>query len=259
MTSPEQPDEATTRSNPVKALLTAIATRRVVFIPILALIAVVPWLIPWHHSVDAGPSADPSAVIKQARDLQPSASPGSVAPTGPDDQSVKDVTKELARSAQSGYDLPVSKSEVASVSTKPGPYQKLGRLQIPRVGLDVTYGEGVFDETLLKGPGHWPGTPMPGRPGNSVLSGHRNTHTQPFKYLNLLKPGDEIITTFGKEKPVTYKVTGTKIVPQAKYKDYVLRQPDKDGARQITLFACHPEGNPIYRIVVQATASSTTS
>lgn len=259
MTNAEQPSETTGRSNPAKALLTAIATRKAVFIPILALIAVVPWLIPWHQSVDASPTADPSAVIKQARDLQPSASPGSVVPTGPDDKSVADVTKELAKSAQSGYDLPVSKSEVASVSTKPGPYQKLGRLQIPKIGLDVSYGEGVFDETLLKGPGHWPGTPMPGRAGNSVLSGHRNTHTQPFKYLNVLKPGDEITATYGKEKSVTYKVTGTKIVPQAQYKDYVLRQPDKSGVRQITLFACHPEGNPIYRIVVQATASPTTS
>lgn len=158
-----------------------------------------------------------------------------------------------------GNDLPVSPEEVSAVSTVPGPYEKLGRLQIPKIGLDVSYGEGVFEKTLLKGPGHWPGTPMPGREGNSVISGHRNTHTQPFKELDELNPGDEIIATQGDAKPVTYTVQGTKIIPEAEYKDYVLRQPDESGDREITLFACHPEGNPIFRIVVQATASSVRS
>ncbi len=228
--------------------------RMLVMVPALAGVAVAPWFIPWGGTDTAAPSADPSSMISRALEEQPSPDPSAPAtPAGPTDDSVKQLAREV--SAASGYDLPVSPSEVSAVSTVPGPYQKLGRIQIPRIGLDVAYGEGVFEKTLVKGPGHWPGTPMPGREGNSVISGHRNTHTQPFKELDELKPGDDIFMTQGDAKTITYAVNDTKIIPEAEYKDFVLRQPDKNGVRQITLFACHPEGNPIFRIVVQATAS----
>lgn len=224
--------------------------RMLVMIPVLAVVAVAPWFIPWG-GID---TADPSPMTSRALELQPSPDPSAPAtPAGPTDDSVKQLAREV--SAAPGYDLPVSPSEVSAVSTVPGPYQELGRIQIPRMGLDVAYGEGVFEKTLVKGPGHWPGTPMPGREGNSVISGHRNTHTQPFKELDELNPGDDIVMTQGDAKSVTYEVNFTKIIPEAEYKDFVLRQPEKDGIRQITLFACHPEGNPIFRIVVQATAS----
>lgn len=215
--------------------------------PLLALVAIAPWLVPWPTS--AVSSADPSSLIKAAT----GESEGG-APLAPTDTTVKDVTKAIARFAVMGYDVPVSADELSSVKTKPGPYQTLGQIRIPAIGLDVTFGEGVSAESLEKGPGHWPGTPLPGRDGNSVISGHRNTHTQPFKYLNLLHPGDKIITQIGNRSPVTYTVVKTSIVPQTKYKDFVLRQPNDDGTRQITLFACHPEGNPINRIVVEGQA-----
>lgn len=229
--------------------------RMLVVVPALAVVAVAPWFVPWGGTDSAAPTSDPSSVISQALEQQPSTSAST--PSGPTDESIKELNREVA--SATGNDLPVSPEEVSAVSTVPGPYEKLGRLQIPKIGLDVTYGEGVFEKTLLKGPGHWPGTPMPGREGNSVLSGHRNTHTQPFKQLDELNPGDEIIATQGDAKPVTYVVQDTKIIPEAEYKDFVLQQPDKSGVRQITLFACHPEGNPIFRIVVQATASGVRS
>lgn len=217
--------------------------RRFVAIPLLALIAIVPWLIPWSGSDDdaAAPVTDPSAII------------ASIKQEGPNDDDVRNVRRAMA--AAQAYDSPVTPQEAAGLSTKPGPYQKLGRLRIPKIGLDVDYGEGVFPKTLVKGPGHWPGTPMPGRAGNSVISGHRNTYTQPFKELDELRPGDQIIIGLGNDQPVTYRVTRTTIVPQAQYRNFVLAQPSAEGAREITLFACHPEGNPIYRIVVQAVAT----
>jgi sortase A len=136
----------------------------------------------------------------------------------------------------------------------PGPYRALGRIAIPAIGLDVAYGEGVFEKTLVRGPGHWPGTPMPGRLGNAVISGHRNTHTQPFKELDRLRPGDSIIVEDEQGRATTFAVTGTTIVPEADYKDFVLGQPEDADGRELTLFACHPEGNPIFRIVIKATA-----
>lgn len=254
MSQPEHPTESDRQPGRWSSLL----RRRIVFIPALAVIAIAPWLIPWGRAFEAAPAPQPVSAVERAKELQPSAS-ASATPQGPDDQSVKRLAQDVANGGKGGYDVPVSPREVAAVSTVPGPYQRLGQIQIPKIGLDVSFGEGVFDKTLVKGPGHWPGTPMPGREGNSVISGHRNTHTQPFKELDELKSGDEITVTYGKDKPVTYKVTGTTIVPQEKYKDFVLRQPDKAGTRQLTLFACHPEGNPIFRIVVQASASDTAS
>jgi LPXTG-site transpeptidase (sortase) family protein len=114
----------------------------------------------------------------------------------------------------------------------------------------------VYAKALDRGPGHWSGTPMPGQDGNAVLSGHRNTHTAPFKYLNVLRHGDKVVTSMKGDKPVTFRVDKTTIVKEADFKDFVLRQPKDPDARTVTLFACHPEGNPIYRIVVHATASS---
>lgn len=160
--------------------------------------------------------------------------------------------KELTTTARSGYDVPVSAAAVAKVRTTPGPYQKLGRVAIPRIGLDVSFGEGVYAKALDHGPGHWPGTVLPGQEGNSVLSGHRNTHTAPFKYLNLLKHDDKIVVTVKGRKPVTFRVQKTTIVREAKFKDFVLQQPTNPDIRAVTLFACHPEGNPVFRIVVSA-------
>lgn len=213
--------------------------------PVLLLCAVGPWLIPW-------PEADEP---RQAGAEAPSvaATTASATPSAPTDDDVSDLTKEVQDKARGGYDLPVDPREVSSVSTVPGPYRELGRINIPTIGLDVAYGEGVFAKTLTKGPGHWPGTPMPGRRGNAVISGHRNTHTQPFKELDVLRQGDKIIVGSGDDS-TTFKVTRTKIVPEEEYKDYVLRQPKDAASRELTLFACHPEGNPIYRIVVHAKA-----
>lgn len=214
-------------------------------VPVLAACAIGPWLLPWGPT--ASTSGEQPGVVSSS---EPSATPLEAPPPSRDD--VRDVTDTIASSAVGGYDLPVDRSEVSGVATEPGPYRALGRIQIPAIGLDAGYGEGVFADTLTRGPGHWPGTPLPGRSGNSVLSGHRNTHTQPFKELDLLNPGDEVTVTVGDDERTTFEVTGTEIIPEAEYKDQVLRQPDDDRRRVITLFACHPEGNPVFRIVVTA-------
>jgi sortase A len=227
-----------------------------VLVPVIAVAAAAPWLVPGRNDA-AAPSANPSSIIEQVREQRPAAGAnGQPRPRVPTDADVKELTDEVARTAVAGYDMPISAKDLASVRTVPGPYRKLGRIQIPAIGLDVAYGEGVFAKTLSRGPGHWPGTPMPGRTGNAVLSGHRNTYTAPFKELDELRNGDEIIVTYGDEEPVTFKVRKTTIVTEAEYKDFVLRQPRDDKAREITLFACHPEGNPVFRIVVQAAVES---
>jgi len=129
----------------------------------------------------------------------------------------------------------------------------IGRVVIPRIGLDAEFASGVHAEVLERGPGHWPGTPLPGSAGNAVLSGHRTTWTAPFNGLDQLVPGDEVrVVTGGRE--VVFRVTGTTIVPEATYTDTVLATPGDPAERTVTLFACHPKGSAQQRIVVKATA-----
>lgn len=133
-------------------------------------------------------------------------------------------------------------------------YSPLGEMTIPAIGLRTPFFNGVFDEIVEEGPGHWPGTPLPGAPGNAAFAGHRTTHTHPFGDLDLLTRGDVVITKIGRTEPVRFTVYRTTIVPEANYADFVLKQPSKRGVRMITLFACHPKGYRTHRIVVQAKA-----
>jgi sortase A len=67
----------------------------------------------------------------------------------------------------------------------------VARLVIPRIRLDEIVLEGVDDNTLNGGPGHLPGTPLPGDRGNAVVSAHRDRH---FRNLGSLAVGDTVVT-----------------------------------------------------------------
>ncbi len=150
-------------------------------------------------------------------------------------------------------DNPLQGVPIEAIKAKPGEQLRLGRLAIPRLKLDDELNNGVDEAALVHGVGHWPGTPLPGSAGNSVISGHRSTNEKPFLYLDRLRPGDPIKVTVG-AKSTTYKVFKTTIVPQADYVKFVLRQPAKPGDKVITLFACNPITAHFQRIVVEARA-----
>lgn len=147
---------------------------------------------------------------------------------------------------------------LAPITVAHGREVPLGRLIIPRLNLDTTFVNGVHDQALVSGPGHWPGTPLPGTAGNAVLSGHRTTFTAPFADLDLLQPGDVVTTGIGSQPGVEHRVIDTKIVPEAEYAQLVTAQPADPAARTVTLFACAPEGSRTHRIVVTAQAEPAT-
>ena len=62
----------------------------------------------------------------------------------------------------------------------------IGRLEIPALGLDVALHQGIEMRVIDRGPSHWPGTALPGQPGNVVIAGHRVTNTRPFRYIDTL-------------------------------------------------------------------------
>jgi sortase A len=152
-----------------------------------------------------------------------------------------------------GEGNPAAGVPIEAIKAKPGEQLRLGRLMIPRLKLDDELNNGVDEAALVHGVGHWPGTPLPGSAGNSVISGHRSTNEKPFLYLDRLRPGDPIKVVVG-SKATTYKVFKTTIVPQDDYVKFVLRQPGRPGDKVLTLFACNPITAHFQRIVVEARA-----
>jgi len=126
------------------------------------------------------------------------------------------------------------------------PRNQIGSLELPTIDIDVPMFEGVSLPTLDKGPGHWPGSAMPGRIGNVVIAGHRTSHNRPFYNIDKMKKGDEIVFNVDGGRYV-YLVRETQIVyPDALW--IVEQTPEKTA----TLFACHPKGSTKQRIVVFA-------
>jgi len=139
--------------------------------------------------------------------------------------------------------LPVPVAAPAEDGTT-DPTLELGTIEIPRIGLTRSMFEGIRLSTLDNGPGHWPGTAMPGEVGNVVVAGHRVSHHKDFRDLDQLAPGDEVIMSTMSGRHV-YHVVSTEIVrPDA------LWIVDQTEATTATLFACHPPGSTRERIVV---------
>ena len=138
--------------------------------------------------------------------------------------------------------LPVPKAPPAPPAAEPA--NVLGTIEIPKISISKSLFEGVSLTTLNRGPGHWPGTAMPGHAGNVVVGGHRTSHDRPFRYLDKLVPGDEVIFTTPEGRFV-YLVTGTRIVTPDSV--WIINQT---AAHTATLFACNPVGSTKERIVV---------
>ncbi|NBH10386.1 class E sortase [Amycolatopsis sp. SID8362] len=92
-------------------------------------------------------------------------------------------------------DLQSTWSEPRSVPSVPAVGQPFTRLYIPRFGPDYgfTVLEGVSLRVLAKGPGHYPGSALPGDPGNFAVAGHRIGRGAPFNDLDELQACDAII------------------------------------------------------------------
>jgi sortase A len=131
--------------------------------------------------------------------------------------------------------------------------EPLGIIEIPAIDVARVMVEGVSKADLRKGPGHYPGTPLPGQPGNSGIAGHRTTYGAPFNRIDELAPGDEVIVTTVQGRFV-YRVVPAPGTDRA----WFVVDPtdvsvlDPTGDNRITLTACHPEYSARERIIVQA-------
>jgi sortase A len=127
----------------------------------------------------------------------------------------------------------------------PSPNVVLGRIEIPKIGLDRPLGEGITPPAIDRGPTHWPGTARPGQYGNVVVAGHRTTAGGPFRHIDSLGAGDVMLLTSGDGR-FAYRVTESFVVD-----DSEVWVADSTNACTLTLFSCHPVGSAAQRIVVR--------
>lgn len=126
----------------------------------------------------------------------------------------------------------------------PGPIVGVGKMEIPSIGLVHTIYEGVTLTVVAHGPGHWPGSAMPGQRGNTVFAGHRVSNSRPFHDIDRVRPGD-LVTFTTADGVSTYVVTGHQIVES---NATWIANPTPDAT--MTLFACHPKGSARQRYVI---------
>jgi sortase A len=142
----------------------------------------------------------------------------------------------------------------------PGRSQAYAILTVPRLHLRVPVAEGVGKRSVLnKGyVGHYTGTGQPGRAGNFALAGHRNTHGEPFRYINRLAPGDTVRV---ETRSAVYTYAVDKTLRQTSARDSGVIRPVPRSAVHptygytapgyyLTLTTCTPEYTSRYRLVV---------
>jgi sortase A len=129
--------------------------------------------------------------------------------------------------------------------------QPIGRIIVPRLGLNMVVVEGTSEADLEKGPGHYNAasgvnTSLPGMGGVVAIAGHRTTYLHPFRHIDALRPGDDIYLRmpYG---IFAYRVYMHRIVGSTDWS--ILHRPRFE---KLVLSACHPLYSATHRFVVFA-------
>ena len=129
-------------------------------------------------------------------------------------------------------------------------------IDIPDLGVTKYVVAGVAASDLKKGPGHYPMTPQPGHLGNVAIAGHRTTYGEPFRDLDELETGDDIVVTDVAGRTFYYRVTESFVVQPED--SWVVATTDPSRAL-LTLTTCHPEFSAKQRLIVTAELDTTRS
>jgi LPXTG-site transpeptidase (sortase) family protein len=138
------------------------------------------------------------------------------------------------------------KAEAASYRRSLKVGQALGRIKVPRLGLNMVVVTGTDEASLEKGPGWYTGTRLPGEGQLIYIAGHRTTYLAPFAHIDALRRGDTVTLELPYATFV-YQITGHVIVAA----DDIARLKSK-GYEQVALQACHPRFFATHRYIAYA-------
>lgn len=121
----------------------------------------------------------------------------------------------------------------------------IGTIELPNIG-SYTVVQGTDTATLEKGPGHYPQTAFPGLGETVAIAGHRTTYLAPFRHLDSVKRGQQIVLTLRYAR-FTYAVQYSRVVDPNAW--WITRNVGYD---RLVLSACNPLYSASQRIVVFA-------
>ncbi|MEU3713089.1 class E sortase [Streptomyces catenulae] len=141
------------------------------------------------------------------------------------------------------------------------PGERFAIMYIPKLDVKAPIAEGIDKHSVLdRGMvGHYDkssgiNTAMPwDKKGNFAVAAHRNTHGEPFRYINKLNPGDKVVV---ETQSTYYTYEMESILPQTSPQNVSVIQPVPRGSgfkapgRYITLTTCTPEFTSTYRMIV---------
>lgn len=137
-----------------------------------------------------------------------------------------------------------------SLRSDAGAGEAIGRIRIPKIDASYVLVNGTEAEDLRKGPGFYPGNPLPGVPGTVAVAGHRTTYLAPFRNIDDLRRKDTITIDMPYGHFV-YSVEGKRIVKPTDTS--VVKRVSFD---RLVLSACHPLYSAAQRIIVFARLES---
>jgi sortase A len=159
-----------------------------------------------------------------------------------------DTTRSFTADTASQAEVMAEETEAAAetflMKIKPG--QPLGRIIIPKLDQDLVFVNGTTSGDLKRGPGRYPETSVPGLGQLTAIAGHRTTFGAPFRNIDDLTSGNEIVL----ELPYgtfTYRVVEHEIVDD---EDWSVIDPR--GYDTLVLSACHPLYSAEQRWIVYA-------
>src|SRR5437763_5704346 len=124
--------------------------------------------------------------------------------------------------------------------------QAIGRIKVPRLGLNMILVDGTDHDSLTRGPGVDSHTHFPGEGQLVYIAGHRTTYLAPFAHIDSLRRGDPVTI----ELPYAtffYRVTNHVIVPSTD-----VARLRSHGREVLALQACHPRFFATHRYIVYA-------
>jgi sortase A len=124
--------------------------------------------------------------------------------------------------------------------------EAIGRISIPRIGVNMVLVNGTDHDSLTKGPGRDLRTAMPGEGKLVYVAGHRTTYSAPFSHIDSLEKGDQV-TLRMPYATLLYSVTGHRVVTADDLS--VLKNR---GHELLALQACHPRFFATHRYIAYA-------
>jgi sortase A len=164
------------------------------------------------------------------------------------------ATDQVVAQVKQSFVVPYTAPQAVEQPLQVGAGQGFGLIYIPRLGKDWVKPviEGSTLDNLKRGITHYEGNAMPGEIGNFAVAGHRATNGEPFRNLDRMRVGDEVVIETS-ESWVTYKVTSSKIV---KPKDVWVLDPVPGNPTAtptealLTMTTCNPRWASYERLIV---------